>query len=75
MKIVIANSKEWFSLDQDIHLEHSIITISDADHLTKETLDKISPDLISSHIGIGLFKENFCKLQMHCFSYCAPAFW
>ena len=46
MKIVIANSKEWFSLDQDIHLEHSVITISNADQLKKETLDKISPDLI-----------------------------
>tara|TARA_B100000963_G_C22446643_1_gene589138 strand:- start:19 stop:696 length:678 start_codon:yes stop_codon:yes gene_type:complete len=64
MKIVIANSKKWFSLDQDIHLEHSVITIANSDRLTKENLDKIRPDLIFfTHWSWIVPKEIFASYK------------
>ena len=46
MKIIIANSKNWFNLIGDFPSDHDLKFINDCHELTKEQLDKFSPDLI-----------------------------
>ena len=46
MKIVIANSKNWFTLNTEISDCHEIKTIENVSDLKQSVLDKFAPDLI-----------------------------
>ena len=46
MKIVIVNSKQWFSLLNSIKNNNEILFISDKEKLNYQTLDKFDPDII-----------------------------
>jgi len=46
MKIVIVNSKQWFSLLNSIKNNNEILFISDKEKLNYQTLEKFDPDII-----------------------------
>jgi methionyl-tRNA formyltransferase len=46
MKIIICNSKNWFSADKEIYTNHTITEITKKDELTEEFLDHLNPDYI-----------------------------
>ena len=46
MRILICNSKNWFSLEEEIHLSHNVKEIFKKENLTKEFVEDFQPDLI-----------------------------
>tara|TARA_B100000767_G_C19749847_1_gene530254 strand:+ start:1153 stop:1815 length:663 start_codon:yes stop_codon:yes gene_type:complete len=69
MKIIIACSKEWFVLDENIKTQNDVICINENSHLSKSFLDTIRPDFIffphwNWHIKKEIY-ENFECVIFH----------
>ena len=46
MRILIANSKEWFHLEEDISNSHEIRFVNTKEELSLENLKDFNPDLV-----------------------------
>tara|TARA_Y100000589_G_C26603049_1_gene407123 strand:+ start:134 stop:364 length:231 start_codon:yes stop_codon:yes gene_type:complete len=71
MKIVIANSKEWFSLNKNIENNNEILFIKNKDDLKLSVLKSFKPHLIffphwNSIVSEEIFKNYNCIFFPYC---------
>lgn len=46
MKIVVANSRTWFKISEEIHQSHEVVVVTDPGQLTVEFLSDLNPAII-----------------------------
>ena len=69
MKLIVANSKNWFKLRSDIKKKHDIFFIKDVNNLTYDSLKKFNPDYVFfphwNSIVPDLIHENYKCIVFH----------
>ena len=69
MRLIICNSKNWFTLDKEIYKDNTIKIITNRNELTKEFLDNFNPDYVFfthwNWIVPKEIHENFLCIVFH----------